>query len=87
VIKWTPVFVFLINIKRDTNPWKKSNPLVATWWYPYSPNLRPANESHIGPRHYPGIHSMHTSKIREIMALLSPLYQCEMLKNAKVQVS
>jgi hypothetical protein len=29
---------------------------------------------------------MHTSKIREIMALLSPLYQyCGMLKNTKVQ--
>jgi hypothetical protein len=27
---------------------------------------------------------MHTSKIREIMALLSPLYHAEMLKNAKV---
>jgi hypothetical protein len=30
---------------------------------------------------------MHTSKIREIMALLSSLYHAEMLKNAKVQVS
>jgi hypothetical protein len=30
---------------------------------------------------------MHTSKISEIMALLSPLYHAEMLKIAKVQVS
>jgi hypothetical protein len=30
---------------------------------------------------------MHTSKIREIMALLSPLYQCEKIKNVKVEVS
>ena len=30
---------------------------------------------------------INTSKIREIMALLSPLYHAEMLKNAKVQVS
>jgi hypothetical protein len=59
----------------------------ATWWYPYSPNFRPTNESPIGPLHSPGICLMHTSKIREIMALLSPLYHAEMLKNAKVQVS
>jgi hypothetical protein len=30
---------------------------------------------------------MHTSKIKEIVALLSPLYHAEMLNNAKVQVS
>jgi hypothetical protein len=30
---------------------------------------------------------MHTSRIREIMALLSLLSHAEMLKNAKVQVS
>jgi hypothetical protein len=30
---------------------------------------------------------MIASMIREIMALLSPLYHAEMLKNAKVQVS
>jgi hypothetical protein len=45
------------------------------------------SEIHLGPLNCPGICSKHTSKIREIMALLSPLYHAEMLINAKVQVS
>ena len=39
------------------------------------------------PLHCPGIYSMHTSKISEIMALLSPLYHCEILKMAKFRWS
>jgi hypothetical protein len=66
---------------------KSAGTLGRTWWYPYSPNLRQANESPIGPLHCPGICSMHTSKIREIMALLSTLYHAEMLKIVKLQVS
>jgi hypothetical protein len=39
----------------------------------YNPYLRPGNESPIGPLHCPGICSMYTSKIREIMTHILPL--------------
>jgi hypothetical protein len=68
-------------------PLKSTETLGSHLVVPYSPNWRPGNERPIGPLYCLGICSMHTSKIREIMALLSPLYHGEMLKNAKVQVS
>jgi vancomycin permeability regulator SanA len=47
---------------------------------PIQPKFEIVKREPYRPLHCPDIHSMHTSKIREIVALLSPLYDCEMLK-------
>jgi hypothetical protein len=42
------------HLKWDINPWNEMEPLGATWWYCYSPNLRLGNESAIGHLHCHG---------------------------------
>ena len=40
----------------------------ATKWYPYSPNRRKGNDSSMCPLHFPSVHLMDNSKIREIIS-------------------
>jgi hypothetical protein len=68
-------------------PLKSAGTLGSHLVVPLQPKFETGKESPIGLLNCPGICSMHTSKIRAIMALFSPLYHAEMLKNAKVQVS
>lgn len=57
--------------------------MSTTLRYPYSP-IRDRKFKSIDPIHCPAIYLMHTSKRKEIMDHLLPLYHCETLKSAKV---